>query len=166
MTQSSGYSWYNPLSWFSSGNNGVQPAIPMQDYSVPTPMAGLGNINPMANLMLGQWNERAPSLGAAAPQSGMPGMNGMNTGLGPNIGTGQLALSGLGALGNLWTGMQAQDMAKKQFGLASTVANANLANQIRSYNNALEDRVRSRMVAENRNPDEAESYLATRRMSR
>jgi hypothetical protein len=63
--------------------------------------------------------------------------------LGWNMPTAQLGLQGIGALGNLWSAFQANSMAKKQFGLQRDVANANLNNQISSYNTALESKARN-----------------------
>lgn len=62
--------------------------------------------------------------------------------LGWNMPTAQLGLQGIGALGNLWSAFQAGNMAKKQFGLQRDMANANLNNQISSYNTALESKAR------------------------
>lgn len=101
---------------------------------------------------------------------GNPGVSGQAAGalggLGLNIPTGQLALGGLGALGNLWGAFQAQGLAQKQFELTRNIANTNLTNQIRSYNTALEDRARSRGAVEGQSQSQVDDYLARNRMTR
>lgn len=92
--------------------------------------------------------------------------SGVGAGLGANIPTAQLALGGLGALGNLWGAFQAQGLAQKQFELTRNIANTNLTNQIRSYNTALEDRARSRGAAEGQSQSQVDDYLARNRMTR
>jgi hypothetical protein len=121
-----------------------------------------------------------PMVGGAIPSLSTSGVtaNGLNfdkitdgqsalggSGLGLNLGTGQLALSGLGALGSLWGGMQAQGLAKKQYELTKNISTTNLVNQMKSYNTQLEDRARSRGVAEG-NPASANDYLERNRMTR
>jgi hypothetical protein len=121
----------------------------------------------------------APTVGGALPTFNTNGVtaNGINfdkvsagavspSGLGMNLGTGQLALSGLGALGSLWGGMQAQGLAKKQFDFTKSITNTNLANQIRSFNTGLEDRTRSRGFAEGQTQAQMDDYLARNRMTR
>lgn len=89
----------------------------------------------------------------------------MGTGLGLNLGTAQLALSGLGTIGNLWGAFQANNLAKKQFDLTKKVATANMENQVQSYNTALADRARSRAAVENRDPASAEDYVNRNRLT-
>lgn len=62
--------------------------------------------------------------------------------LGWNMPTAQLGLKGIDTLGSLWSAFQTQSMAKKQFGFQKDMANANLNNQIASYNTALESKAR------------------------
>jgi hypothetical protein len=108
------------------------------------------------------------AMSVANLAGGIPGApgSGPGTGLGFNLGTGQLALSGLGSLGNLWTSFQAQDMAKKQFGLMSGLLNTNLTNSIRSYNTALADRARARGVAEGQSQEQVQDYVSRNSLSR
>jgi hypothetical protein len=88
------------------------------------------------------------------------------TSLGPNMGTAQLALGGLQSLGNLLGSFQAQSMAKKQFNFDKDFANANLANQIKSYNTRLEGRARSQAHTEGAAPGWADEYVARNRLTR
>jgi hypothetical protein len=78
---------------------------------------------------------------------GIPG-TGLSTPLGFNLGTANTALGGLQAVGNLWQAWEANKLAKQQFAYQKRITDANLANQISSYNTALEDRIRSRAAAE------------------
>jgi hypothetical protein len=88
------------------------------------------------------------------------------TGLGWNVGTGQLAMSGLGALGNLWSAYQANNMAKQQLDFTKGVTNTNLANQIKSYNTALTDRSVARGKAEGMSQDDVNAYIARNSLAR
>lgn len=94
------------------------------------------------------------------------GAKDLSTGLGLNIGTGQLALGGLQALGNLYSSFQAQDLARKQFNFAKEFASANLANQIKSYNTRLDDKINSRAFTEGRPAGWAQDYLNQNRLTR
>lgn len=87
------------------------------------------------------------------------GNQGLGTGLDWNIGTGQLALGGLSTLGNLWSGLNAMNLATKQFKFTKDVTNTNLNNQISSYNTALADRARARGVAEGQSQDQVNDYV-------
>ena len=89
-----------------------------------------------------------------------------STGLGPNLGTAQLALGGFGALGNLWSAFQGQGLARKQFDFVKATTQTNLANQIRSYNTQLSDRARSRGAAEGQGQEQIDRYVADNRMAR
>jgi hypothetical protein len=88
------------------------------------------------------------------------------SGLGMNIGTGQLALGGLAALGNLWGASKAQGLAEDQFDFTKKITNTNLNNQIKSYNTALADRIRSRTATEGGSQQDAEAYLQKNSLSR
>lgn len=75
-------------------------------------------------------------------------------------------MDGIGTLGNLWGANRALGLARDQFAFQKDFANTNLANQIKSYNTALEDRARSRAVAEGRSQESAQEYIDRNRMSR
>lgn len=89
-------------------------------------------------------------------------------GLGFDIPTGKLLFNGLGTLGQLWTGFQGAKLAKKSFEHTRDITNANLNNQISSYNTALEDRARARFVGEGRGENSAQEreYVARNRLTR
>lgn len=97
---------------------------------------------------LGQYTPQASAATAGA------------TGLGFNVPTAQLALSGLGAIGNIMSAFNAQKMAKKQFEYQKGITDTNLANSIQSYNTTLADRGRARAAMEGQSPQEAAAYIA------
>jgi len=70
-------------------------------------------------------------------------------------------LNGLGTIGNLWGSFKALSLANKQFEFQKKFSNANLANQIQSYNTTLADRSRSRAVVEGQSPDQAANYVSS-----
>lgn len=92
-----------------------------------------------------------------APQAG---------GIGFNLGTGQLALQGLGALGNFWNAREARNMARDQFDFAKGIANTNINNSIQSYNTALEDRLRARGATEGSSDSAVADQIARNRLTR
>ena len=100
-----------------------------------------------------------PGVGqVAAPQVG--GMNNsLSTPLGMNIGTGQLLLGGIGTIGNLWAGWQAQKLAKEQFNYQKDITDTNLANQIQSYNTALSDRMVARGFVQGDSQSTIDQYI-------
>lgn len=96
-----------------------------------------------------------------------PGANanqGTGSGFGLNLGTLNVALQGLSTIGSLWQAWEANKLAKEQFKTSKAFANANLANQIQSYNTALEDRSRSRAFTEGQSAEEAQSYIDKNRL--
>lgn len=79
--------------------------------------------------------------------------------LGGVEGLGSIA-QGLASLGNLYGAIQGIGIARDQLKLSKRAFETNLANQTQSYNTALEDRIRSRHVAEGRGASETDAYLA------
>lgn len=106
-----------------------------------------------------------PNYFPSAPRTGSGGMFG-NSGIGMNMDTLQLGLSGLSAVGNFWNAYQAQKLAKQQFQFTKDITNTNLANQIKSYNTTLSDRARSRGVVEGQSQAQVDQYIADNSLSR
>lgn len=125
---------YNPSDFQFAGNTSLAPGVSGGGYD----MSGLGNYG-------------APAAGASAAGA---------TGLGFNVPTAQLALSGLGAIGNIMSSFNAQKLAKKQFEYQKGITDTNLANSIQSYNTTLADRGRARAAMEGQSPQEAAAYIA------
>lgn len=79
-----------------------------------------------------------------------PANSGFGANLGWNVGTGQLAMAGMAGLSNLWSGFQSQKLAKDQFDFTKRTTAMNIEGQRKSYNNQLEDKYRTRGIAEGR----------------
>ena len=88
------------------------------------------------------------------------------TGLGKNIGTGQLGLQGLNSLSGIWSGMKANKLGEQSFKLNKQMANTNLNNQLKSYNTALEDKGRARAQFEGQDAATAQAYIDKNRLTR
>lgn len=94
------------------------------------------------------------------------GSNGGESGLGFNVGTGNLVLGGIAAIGNIWNAWEANKLAKEQFAYKKDVTEANMANQIKSYNTTLEDRIRSRSAMESTSQASANRYMESHKLTR
>lgn len=92
--------------------------------------------------------------------------NSQSGGFGMNLGTAGLALGGLQSLNNLFQGNKAFNLAKDQFRFQKDVANANLNNSIKSYNSSLEDRLRSRGVAQGTDAATVQDEIDRKRLTR
>lgn len=126
----------------------------------------------LADLQFGQGNGTGLFLpGQTQQQQDIvpPNLQGNNNGatpIGPNIGTLGTAFSGMQALANLYGAFQGQKLARQQFDFTKDVTNTNLANQIKSYNTALEDRINSRAAYQGLSQDQVRDYLDRNSMSR
>lgn len=89
-----------------------------------------------------------------------------SNGFGLNMGTAQLGLAGLSALAGLIQGRNALGLAKDQFNFTKDVTNTNLNNQVKAYNTTLEDRLRSRGVAEGTDAAAVAAQIERNRLSR
>lgn len=130
------------MSWMSNNN---------QNFNTPAM-----NYNPGATIGMGT------NFGTSTPASFMSGSANQ---LGLNVPTFQLGLGALGSLANIYSGFQANKLAKDQLNFTKSVTNTNLNNQIKSYNTALEDRARSRATAENRDQSTADAYIAANKLT-
>ena len=143
---------------FLTGNQTPQPAA----------MSWMSNNNQNFNTPAMNYNPGAAigmntNLGASTPTSFLSGSANQ---LGMNVPTFQLGLGALGSLANIYSGFQANKLAKDQLNFAKSVTNTNLNNQIKSYNTALEDRARSRATAENRDQSSADAYIVANKLTR
>lgn len=121
----------------------------------------------------GDWSANNSTFGSdvgASTTAGMQGANvaatGLGSGLGFNVGTGQLALGGLQSLAGIFNSLQANKLANQQFKFTKDVTNTNLNNSIKSYNTALSDRANSRYFTQNQSQAEADKYIAANQLSR
>lgn len=126
---------------------------------------------------LGSYGPSAPSMNTTLPTTSVPTIGGASggfggaaagagSGLGLNVGTANMALSGLNTIANIWGAFQAAKLAKRQFNFTKDITETNLANQIRSYNTALEDRARSRAVVEGQSSQQMQDYIDRNRAMR
>ncbi|MNF31601.1 hypothetical protein D3C85_662420 [compost metagenome] len=102
----------------------------------------------------------------AAPNPAAGASNGLGTGLGVNIGTGQLALGGLGSLAGIIGSNRQFGLAKDQLKFQKDFANTNLNNSIKSYNTTLEDRLNARGFAQGDSTAATQEQIARNRLSR
>ena len=90
--------------------------------------------------------------------------NTLNDDLGWNMGTAKLGLGAISSLGSLWGAYNQNKLANAQFDFSKQMANANLNNQIKSYNTALTDRANTRAVMEGRDQNWADQYVNQNRL--
>lgn len=143
---------------FLTGNQTPQPAA----------MSWMSNNNQNFNTPAMNYNPGAAigmnaGAGVTSPTSFLSGSANQ---LGMNVPTFQLGLGALGSLAGIYSGFQANKLAKDQLNFTKSVTNTNLNNQIKSYNTALEDRARSRATAENRDQSSADAYIAANKLTR
>lgn len=100
-----------------------------------------------------------------SPVAGAGAVSGA-AGLGFNMPTAGLAIGGLQALGSFLQGNKALSLAQDQFKFQKNLANANLNNSIKSYNNTLEDRLNARGVMEGRDAASVADEINRKRLSR
>lgn len=136
----------------SAGNSAVSPLASMG-------LNPLGSLNPNLQQQLGGITANGlPKMPGAGGGGLFAGMSGLDKA--------QAALGGLQTIGGLWNAFQTQKLAKKQFSFAKDYAEANMANQIQSYNTALADRARSRAFVEGQPQSSADAYVASNSMTR
>ena len=120
---------------------GGAPALSFNQGSLATPIVDTNQL------------VQVPKVGRGGAASGLSGMDKAN-----------IALGGLQTIGSLFMVFQANKLAKKQFRFQKDFANQNLANSIKSYNTALEDRIRSRSFTEGRASGYADDYINKNKM--
>ena len=74
-------------------------------------------------------------------------------------------MDGIGAIGGLWGAIQQNKIAKQQLALSKEAYNTNMNNTIKTYNTALEDRIRARYTMEGR-ADQADAYIDENKLTR
>lgn len=137
------------MSWLTGSNQNQNFSTPAMNYQ-PGQAVGMDFLN--------------GNLDSSLFRSGNG--SGLTDQLGMNIPTFQLGLGALGSLANIYGGFQANRLAKDQLSFTKDITNTNLNNSIKSYNTALEDRARSRAVAENRDQSTADEYIEKNKLSR
>jgi hypothetical protein len=100
--------------------------------------------------------------GGAAPGAGLPG------GGTSFFGEGGIASTGLGAiqtLGSIWNSFQQMKLAKDSLKFQKNAFRDQLGDQRQVYNTALEDRINSRYFTEGKSQDQADQYVADRKLA-
>ncbi len=133
---------------------GMEVLAPMQPQAQLNPLAFMPKVN------------TAPGVGAGAGVPGAGPQAGAGSPLGFNLGTGQLALSGLQTLGGLWAAFESRKMAKQQFNYTKEITDTNLGNQIRSYNTQLTDRANTRAIVNGQSAADRDRYIEENRARR
>jgi hypothetical protein len=156
------------------------------DYGQPNPMSGQ-----MAYFgQVGGGAPAAPGGGGQVPiAASAPGMNfgtplsSNSTGFMPPTGAGATPgatapggkfgnfmggfanlAEGLSGLGQLYIGLKSLGLAKEQLAFSKEAYAKNMGNTTKSYNTALEDRLRSRGVTEGRSQEFTDSEIAKNRL--
>lgn len=106
-------------------------------------------------------NAVTDALDAAGAGEKMPGFFGKD---GFNLGSVSDIASILGGFGQLWSGFQANKLAKDALGFQKEAYRTNLENQTSSYNLALEDRIRSRYAQQGGTRAQADAYINDHRL--
>ena len=154
---STGYPYTDPLSFGSLNSYGA----PKLSYNTGPQLSSLAPVTspvPMTKpAEIGQ-AAQAAAVGADAQKGNFWGKDGFNLGS-----VGDIA-SIIGGFGTLWSGIQANKLAKDAFNFQKEAFQTNLANQISSYNTSLEDRIRARYSQNNRSQAEADAYIADHRL--
>lgn len=78
---------------------------------------------------------------------------------GLNLGNIGALVDGIGTLGSLWSAFQANNLAKDQLAFQKGAWEKNYANQVSSYNTALEDRAYSRAAQKGHSSSVADNYI-------
>lgn len=125
--------------------------------AVPTSMPGLPAAPVAAPAGLG---------GMFAPNAAGNALGGLyNTETGINWGAAGQIGQGIGALGGLWGAFQQNRLAEETLDFQKEAYQTNLEGTSKSYNTALEDRIRSRYAAEGKSSAEADKYLKKNSMA-
>lgn len=123
----------------------------------PATSGGWGGLN-LPDMRMGQISAPLPNLGGVASSpAGLP--------FGLNLDTTKLALSGLGTAANLWSAFNMQKLARDQFNFTKQTTQTNMGNQVKSYNTALDDKIRSRAIVEGMSGTEAQAYMDKHKLS-
>ena len=145
---------YNKPWMYAPGDFKYGVGSPISGQGMPSaPMAVTPDMlgNPTNVGMSGMTLPGMASLGRSGGGGLFAGMSGMDKA--------QTALGGLQTIGGLWAAFQSAKMAKKQFQFTKKTTEANMANQIKSYNTALDDKSRSRAMVESQTPEVSAAYI-------
>lgn len=139
----------------------VVPAPPPAGVQMPSfsPVGSVGASNPLAPLG-GLTQDKLDTFDA---RNGLGKMMWNQDGTFNFSSLGALAET-LGSFGQLYSGIQANKLAKESLAFQKDAYNTNLRNQRSSYNMALEDRATARYAQNGRSDSERDSYIAKHRI--
>lgn len=160
---SNSLSLFNPAA--SSANSGLASATPAFGADPGSGAVPMATAQPDFSSLLGY--QQTPGYQTPAMNSG-PGGNPLGASsfkFGMNLPSLQVGLSGLQTLSNLWNAFQQTSLAKQQLAYTKQIGNANLTNQIQSYNTNLTDRANSRGVMEGLTPTQTQAYINTNQLN-
>jgi hypothetical protein len=165
---------------YTLGNYGNSPAPQRMDYGTGPQVqlqmiggsAGVGYNNAPTNFTGSSMN--APNVSLAPMTSPRPPPNPNITKAGGggkfwgedgfNVGDVGTIADVIGGFGSIWSGIQANKLAKEEMALQKQAYQTNLASSISSYNLALEDRMRARYTQTDRSQAEASAYIDANRL--
>ena len=133
------------------------------NIGMTAPSVGIG-VNPMTGTGL-----QGPTTGFwGGSQTGGLNPTAAGSGLGFNLGTLNMGVNALAAIGGLYNAFQSNKLAKEQFAFTKEVTNTNLNNQIKTFNTTMEDRARARARLDGREDVEGytQDYMNKNRISR
>lgn len=160
-----GVGYADPLRRFSGQPYGINPQeTGMYDGGMPAPIGST----------IGAPAVPAPSMSLVPPVT--PGATPVAPGtttapteqgwFGRNMDNGNIGdIAGMiGGFGQIWSGIQANNIAKETLSFQKSAFDTNLANQIQSYNTELGDRIKARYAQEGRPRGDAREYIQKNRL--
>lgn len=139
-----------PLGLTNPNNFGVSQVPYM------TPSGGTEVMSPIQPLNLQPTGMNVLSLAQPGNNRGWFGISG----LGKNLDTLRMGIGVAGGIANVWNGLQQNKLARASFNHQKGILDTNLANQIRSFNLQLDDKLRSRQVVEGTSDADREAARA------
>lgn len=136
-------------------NAALLPPLPEVGAPVPSVVSTMG----------GTTNDTSITGDGVKPWSERNGLGQMFYNKGDNTfnwGAAGVAAQGLGALGSLWMGLDANKIAKDNLAFERESFNKNYGNQVKTYNTSLTDRANSR--DSRNNTKSADTYVANHRL--
>ena len=143
--------------------------IPQASLVPVAPSVNLSNaaLSGQSSVMPDVWEQRMSDLAQIGGKGNNAGF-GADSGLGFNLGTLNMGVNALAAIGGLYNAFQSNKLAKEQFNFTKEVTNTNLNNQIKTFNTTMEDRARARARLDGREDTEGytQDYINKNRISR
>ena len=81
-------------------------------------------------------------------------------GLGKNLDTLKVGIGGLMTVGDIWNASQQNKLARDSFNHQKGILDTNVANQIKSFNLSLDDKMRSRAIVEGMSDADRDAHIA------